>query len=259
VRLSPFWAKRQAVWFAQAEVQFALAGIRSEKIKFCHVITQLDHRYATEVDDIITPPPDQDPYTTLRTELMRRLSPSREQRIRQLLMLEEMGDQKPSRFLRHVRILAPDVPYDFFRRIWSCRLPPNIQAILAGQPKGSLDAAACCADRISEVAPQPALVSVSPLPDSTTLLQEIEDLALQAAALSAEQDRLRISFRDPCVRSMDTCSSFWYPLPGSRNRPPGGRSPSRDGTASTLCWYHCLFGARAQKCTQSCAYRQQGN
>jgi hypothetical protein len=121
------------MWFAQAKAQFTLAGISSERIKFCHVISQLDHRYAMEVEDIITSPPERDPYTTLRTELVRRLSPSREQRIRHLLTLEEMGDLKPSQFLRHLRSLASDVPDDFLRSIWSSRQPPNVQAILAGQ------------------------------------------------------------------------------------------------------------------------------
>jgi hypothetical protein len=71
VRLPPFWAERPAVWFAQAEAQFTLTGISSEKTKFCHVISQLDHRCAMEGEDIITSPPDHHPYTTLRTELVR--------------------------------------------------------------------------------------------------------------------------------------------------------------------------------------------
>jgi hypothetical protein len=104
-----------------------------------------------------------------------------------------------------------------------------------------LDAAALCADRISEVAHEPALASVGP-PPNTTLLQEI-DISRQVAAISAEQDRLRISSRDP----------------GPRNRRPNSRSPSRSDTAPTLCWYHRRFGARAQKCTPPCAYHQQGN
>jgi hypothetical protein len=129
-----------------------LVGISSEKIKFCHVISQLDHRYTTKIEDIITSLPDQHPYTMLRIELVRRLSPSREQRIHQLLTLEEVGDRKPPQFLRHLRILAPDVPDDYLRSIWSSRLSPNVQAILAGQPEGSLNSAARFADRISEVA-----------------------------------------------------------------------------------------------------------
>jgi hypothetical protein len=88
IRLSPFWAERPAIWFSPAEVQFFLAGVSSEKTKFLHVILQLDHRYAAEVEDIIISPPKREPSTTLRAELVRRLTPSREQRIRQLLTLE---------------------------------------------------------------------------------------------------------------------------------------------------------------------------
>jgi hypothetical protein len=83
VRFPPFWAKRPAVWFAQAEAQFTC-----ENFRFCYVISQQDQRYATEVEDIITSPPEGGPYSTLRTVLVRRLSPSREQQIRQLLTLE---------------------------------------------------------------------------------------------------------------------------------------------------------------------------
>jgi hypothetical protein len=81
VRLPPFWAEQRAVWFAQGEAQFSLAGISNERTKFHHIISQLDHRYAAEVEDIIISPPQQDPYTKLRTELLNRLSPSREQSV----------------------------------------------------------------------------------------------------------------------------------------------------------------------------------
>jgi hypothetical protein len=225
VRLLLFWAKRPAVWLAQAEAQFFLAGVNSEKIKFFHVISQLAHRYAAEVEDIITSPPERDPYTTLRTELVRRVSPSGEQTFRQLLTLEEMGDRKPSQFWRHLRGLAPDMPEDFLYTIWSSRLPANIQTILAGQQECSLDAAARCAERILEVASHLALASVGPPPNNTTLLQEIEDLFRQVAALSAEQDCLRIGFRDPPLSSRNPCSSTRDPRPGPRNRRPNSRSP----------------------------------
>lgn len=115
VQLLPFWDERPAVWFIKAEAQFILAGISSEKIKFCQVFSQLDHRYVMEVENIITFLPDEYPYTTLKTQLTRRLS-LREQHICQLLRLE-MGDRKPSQFLRHLRDLAPEVPDDFLRDI----------------------------------------------------------------------------------------------------------------------------------------------
>jgi hypothetical protein len=67
VRLPPFWAERPAVWFTQAEAQFTLAGISSEQTKFYYVISQLEHQYASEVEDIITSPPKCNPYTSLKT------------------------------------------------------------------------------------------------------------------------------------------------------------------------------------------------
>jgi hypothetical protein len=56
----------------------------------------------------------------------------REQHIHQLLALEEMDDHRSYQFLSHLRSFAQDVPYDFLHSIWASRLPPNVQAILAG-------------------------------------------------------------------------------------------------------------------------------
>jgi hypothetical protein len=242
VRLPPFWAERPVLWFAQAEAQFSLAGVNNEKTKFYHVVSQLDHRYATEVEDIITSPPEKDPYSVLKAKLVTRLSPSREQRIRQFLTLE-MDDRKPSPFLRQLRILAPDVSDDFLRSIWSSRLPPNLRAILACQPEGDLNAAGRCADRIIEAAPQSALASVVPLADSNTPTQQIEDLSRQVAALSTELTHLRSNYKN--LR------------PKNRTQRLGNRSPSREDATSTLCRYHRRYGAQARKCTQPCSYSQQ--
>ena len=118
VRLPPFWHERHAVWFAQAEAHLTLAGINIERIKFYHVISHLEHRYATKVEDIITSPPERGPYKLLRAELVRRLSSSPEQRIRQLLTVEEIGDRNPF-----------------------SRLPRNVQSFLAGQNENNLEAA----------------------------------------------------------------------------------------------------------------------
>jgi hypothetical protein len=126
LRLPPLWAERSAVRYGQAEAQFTLAGISSKQTNFYYVISQLDRLYACEVEGIIT--------------ITRRLRPnwwpvcpSREQRILQFLTLD-MGDRKPSQFLRHLRSLAPDVPDNFLRSIWSSLLPPTVWAILSGQP-----------------------------------------------------------------------------------------------------------------------------
>jgi hypothetical protein len=71
------------------------------------------------VEDILTTPTLQDPYSKLKTELLKRLSVSREQRAHRIITLEEIGDRNPSQFLRHLRSLVPDLPDYFLRTIWT--------------------------------------------------------------------------------------------------------------------------------------------
>jgi len=217
VRLPPFWPDRPAIWFTQAEAQFQLAAITRQRTKFNYVVSQLNQQQAAEVEDIITSPPEHEPYDRLKVELVRRLSTSREQRVRQLLSYEEMGNRKPSQFLEHLRGLGPDVPDDFLRAIWTSRLPPQVRAILAGQTEGSLDSTSHLADKICEVTIQSTTASISPsTPDNTArLLERIEELTRQVASLRASQTRSRSRSRNR------RCSTPDYP------------SAPRD-----VCWYH---------------------
>jgi hypothetical protein len=242
VRLPPFWPDRPAIWLAQAEAQFDLAGITRQKKKFNYVVSQLHQQHASEVEDIITAPPEHEPYDRLKAELVRRVSTSREQRVRQLLSHEEMGDRKPSQFLRHLKGLAPDVPDDVLRMIWASRLPQHDQAILAGHTEGSLDSASHLADRICEVAPQPTTASVSPSThdNASALLESIEELSRQVASLRATHARI-----SPLSSSLSSDNH--------RSTTPGN-SPTRHD----ICWYHKRFGDDARNCSPPC-FRQQGN
>jgi hypothetical protein len=150
------------VWFAQLEGQFALSNITQDTTKFYYIISHLDNKYAAEVEDVITDPPHTGHYEKIKAELIRCLSLSEEQRVRQLLMHEEMGDRRPTQFLRHLQTLAgPSVPLDFLCTLWTNRLPPNIQAIIVTQGQAALDDVAQLADKIVEVTPPPCVAPVS--------------------------------------------------------------------------------------------------
>jgi len=56
IRVPPFWPEKPAVRFAQLEGQFALSNITQDAKKFYYVISQLDNKYAAEVEDVITNP-----------------------------------------------------------------------------------------------------------------------------------------------------------------------------------------------------------
>jgi hypothetical protein len=124
-----------------------------------------------------------------RQELVRRLSTSRKELMRQLHSHEKMSDRKPSQFLRHHKILAPDVPDDFPRTIRARRLPPHVQDILVGRTEGRLDSASHVAEKICEVTPLPTTGSISPsTPDSTAgLLERIVELSCKVSLLWASQ------------------------------------------------------------------------
>jgi len=155
-----------------------------------------------------------------------------------------MGDRKASQFLRHLKSLAPDVPDDFLRTIWASRLPPHVQAILAGQTEGSLDSAFHLADRICEVTPLPTTTSISPsTPDNTAgLLEWIEELSRQVASLPASQthsrpqSRVRHRSHSRHCRSITTYNSL---------------------KPHDICWYHWQFGDEARKCSLPCSHQQR--
>jgi len=140
IRVPTFWAEKPSLWFAQLEGQFALANVTQDATKFYNVISHLDNKHAAEVEDDITNPPPTGRYERIKAEFIRRLSLSKEQRVHQLLMHEEMGDLRSTQFLRHIRTLVgPSVPSEFLRTLWTNRLPTYIQAIIDTQAQVALD------------------------------------------------------------------------------------------------------------------------
>lgn len=247
VRLPPFWPEKPSLWFAQVEGQFIISRITSDETKFYHVISQLDHQYAQEVEDVITNPPAAGKYEKLKSELVNRLSASREKKVTQLLMHEELGDRKPSQFLRHLRNLAgSDLPDSYMRTIWSSRLPRSIQTVIASQMDSPLETVAELADKINEIAPAtPQVASTStadPVMNATlfNMAKQVTELARQVSALTAE---VRAA---PRARSHSRSGNQRYRRDRSKSR-------TRN---DNYCWYHNRFGSIAHKCIQPCRYSE---
>ncbi|XP_050535097.1 uncharacterized protein LOC126902115 [Daktulosphaira vitifoliae] len=202
--------------------------------------TQLDTRYAAEVEDIITNPPPTERYKHLRAKLVERLSISEEQRVRQLINEEELGDRKPSQFLRHLRSLAGTTTLqdNILRQLWLRRLPSHAQAILTAQSELPLDKVAELADKIVEVQPAPSqfahAVATTNNKKELDVLAAIEALTKQVSELCAK-------------------------------RPQRSRSRSRNRSNVELtngkgwCWYHSTYGEKAAKCKAPCKYQENSN
>lgn len=247
VRVPPFWPEEPELWFAQIEGQFELSGISVDSTKFNYIISQLDPQHAREVKDIIIKPPATGRYEKLKSELIKRLTASQEKKVKQLLIHEELGDRKPSQFLRHLLGLAePQVPEDFVRSIWMSRLPYNIQTVLASQATASLDVLSDLADRIQDIAPVGpqvcAVIPAGPTPSSSldAIASEIAELRRQVDALTVDRNR----------RSRSRTRQ------GNRDRSASIRSQS-SYRRYPMCWYHHTFGSNASRCSKPCDWEAE--
>ena len=243
IRVPPFYPEKPALWFAQLESQFVLASITTDSTKFHYAMGQLDPVYAGEVEDIITSPPETDKYIKLKTELIKRLSASREKRTRQLLTHEELGDRKPSQFLRHLRHLAgPGVPEEFLQTIWASRLPSSTQSIVASQSRATLEDLADLADRLQDIAPATPQVAATSTAEAS-LADQVTMLTEKMHAMTTLLERMsRDGNRGRNHERRQRSSSAQH----SRSQSNYARSP--------LCWYHEKFGDKATRCKKPCDY-----
>ncbi|XP_045477905.1 uncharacterized protein LOC123683053 [Harmonia axyridis] len=200
VRMPEFVVTDPELWFAMAEGNFHSAGVTQDRSKFGYIVGALPAKYATEVKDIILNPPTDEAFHKLKTQLIRRLSATQEEKTRRLLEREEMGDRKPSQFLRHLQSLAdPAVPESLMKSLWMNRLPRSVQVSLAIVQDSSLQELAVHADHIMEAIRPPVQ-----LVKETTSIEAIlsakfaqltlglnQEIATLRAELAAQADRSR--------------------------------------------------------------------
>lgn len=245
VRVPPFWPDDPEMWFAQIENQFAIARITSEDTKFSYVAGNLDAKYMREVRDILMNPPQTNKYLHLKTHLIKRLSASHQEKTRRLLEHEEMGDRKPSQFLRHLQGLAgANVPDNLIRSLWLSRLPRSMQAILATQAQADLTTAAELADAVAETTTGQHIAETSASSNhfeamigQVTARMDAMTTQIIAALSSRQQGSVRRRFR-------------------SRSR---SRSRQQVVSKDGWCWYHARFGDKARKCVEPCTYNAENN
>jgi hypothetical protein len=266
VRVPPFWPEEPELWFTQMEGQFMISGITADATKFYYVISQLEHQYIFEVKDVINSPPAQNKYDKLKTELISRLSASQEKKHRELLMHEELGDRKPSQYWRRLKTLAGGyVSDEFLKTVWSSRLPPNLQTVIASQPTLSVEMLADLADKVSDIAPTATQVFAvgehtkdrSNKPSGSGSSDLVHDLAFQMSELRKEVASLRAQF-DSQPHGSHNRSRF---RSQNRDRSHSGnrrRSSSRPRNDS-YCFYHNRFGSKANRCMSPCTYASENS
>ncbi|KAI5641607.1 hypothetical protein NE865_06121 [Phthorimaea operculella] len=152
IRTPPFCKDRPALWFCSLESQFFINNIKNETTKFHYAVAHLDVECTKEVEDLILNPPKPEPYTRLKEVIISRFSDSYEEKVRRLLEKQQLGDRKPSSFMRHLRSQAgPSFPDKLLLTIWTNQLTRQLQIVLAAQKEQSIEELCELADKLMEI------------------------------------------------------------------------------------------------------------
>ena len=126
------------------------------------MISSLQPEYTQEVRDILLHLTADQPYDYLIAELIKCASASVQKCLHQLLISEELRDQKPPQLIRHMRqhLGENHLEERILRQLFLQRLPTNGQLILASSPdRVPGDELASIADKILEVVSPATTVS----------------------------------------------------------------------------------------------------
>lgn len=245
-----FWRAKPRIWFAQIEALFRSAKITSEKTKFNQTVCQLDTEVLGALEDLFELPEEQQTYSALKVRLLAHFSESETKRLQVLLQELALEDKKPSTLLREMRSLAGNgISEDFLRNMWIQRLPRQTQAILSVHT-GPLAELAQQADRIAEVSPSSSVAAVtapvetSAQPDWVSVTNAIREMTKAIADLKRGNSNFTRS------RSHSRSNE-------ARQDMTSRKSPARTVEKSVKCYYHRVYGDRANKCRSPCAHKPE--
>ena len=146
LRLPNFWETNVTGWFRHIESQFTARNITRDPTKFSHLMSALDEKVVSRINDLLDVVPEEDSYNWLKEKLIERYDISEGDRIDMLLDMPP-SDRRPSEQLQYMRsIYRPKENCPWFRRVFSRACPREIAALFAHDETSTLDVLARHAD-----------------------------------------------------------------------------------------------------------------
>ncbi|XP_075740759.1 uncharacterized protein LOC142787025 [Rhipicephalus microplus] len=157
LRFSEFSQADSELRFPSVEPVFQRHRVTSQTARNDYVIGALPPAVIAIVRDILRALPPDNPYDTLKDELIHPTTESKQRRLQQLLASEELGDRTPTELLRHMRLLiddqsaALDAYASILREIFLQGLPQQVRMILSVSSTETLDSLARMADNNMDI------------------------------------------------------------------------------------------------------------
>lgn len=268
LKLPGFYHQEPAVWFAEIELLFDYAGVRTEKTKAGAVLAALEFDTVMTISDIITQQtPPADIYQQIKQRLITSFAVSSESRLRQLLKGELSTEGKPSLILNRIKNLSQGkCGEEIIKAVFLDQLPNNCRSALALSEVREIDKLAELADRFVEASGQGSSSQVSAVSSENSndeLLKMIEALSAKVDAISAPgrfRPNQRSNFYNRGNRSKSAGNRNFNnnknfnrnPNYKNQNFKQNNSQKNLNGNESQLCFYHSKFGNKANKCIPPC-------
>jgi hypothetical protein len=153
VKLCPYDEEESHIWFRLIEVQFAVAGIKSQKLKYANALASLPKQVLRDILDTLDACNDSDePFDFLKNTLLEQFGKSKWQSYFELLRLPmEMQGLKPSVLMGKLnQHLPPGVSpdNDLFLAIFLIHLPLSMRETVGAGAHGTAAAMVKAADAL---------------------------------------------------------------------------------------------------------------
>ena len=128
VELPPFQPDNIETWFVRTKSQFRLKGVTVSQNKFDYVVQSMSQNDAVKVLDLICTPPADDPYSYLKSRLLRMYGLRDYACYEPITSLPFSGDMLPSALMSKMLSLLPSRhnAYFFLHYVFLKRLPPDV-------------------------------------------------------------------------------------------------------------------------------------
>ncbi|KAH7945590.1 hypothetical protein HPB49_013233 [Dermacentor silvarum] len=165
VRLPPFGPDHPDISFIRVEARFLVSNATSQQARYSYLLGALPNDIATEVCNILTSPPNQTPYDTLKKAILERAAISERKRLQVLLSSTELGDHRPSELPSQMQALIGTRVSCFngslLKELFKQRLPHAVQIALPSTSELNLTALAVLADKVCELEPSQLSVAAA--------------------------------------------------------------------------------------------------
>lgn len=222
-------------WFIRLESWFKLQNIGDSIVRFEAVVSTLTSQLFDQVVEIISNPPEENPYGVLKAALIRKFADSEHTRVDKLLSTVPLGAQRPSHLLAEIRRAGATSDENILKVCWLRRLPVEIRSVISAAKVPLTELAEMADSTFDTLQPRNTLNAIDSNGTSTSqLVQCLENLSRQINELKFHGRNSRSANRSGNARD---------------------RSSSRNSRAGQICWFHKRFGARAQKCNKPCNFQ----